>query len=148
MRVCRLIRSPSLISYAELGSTWRFLMREPEQAAHGLGKLIKYCGPDNVVWGTDSIWYGSPQDPIQAFRGFQISPALRARHGYAEITRELRARIFGLSAAKVYGLSPAEVKKYTRRDAISRERTAYLENPQPHFMTYGPKTRREFLRGS
>jgi predicted TIM-barrel fold metal-dependent hydrolase len=43
--------------YAELGSTWRFLMRDPEQAAHALGKLIKYCGEDNVLWGTDSIWY-------------------------------------------------------------------------------------------
>ena len=40
--------------YAELGSTWRFLMRDPEQAAHGLGKLLKHCGPDNVLWGTDS----------------------------------------------------------------------------------------------
>ncbi|OGA71493.1 MAG: amidohydrolase [Betaproteobacteria bacterium RIFCSPLOWO2_12_FULL_65_14] len=131
--------------YAELGSTWRFLMRDPAQAAHALGKLIKYVGPDNVLWGTDSIWYGSPQDQIQAFRAFQISPALRDKHGYPEITRELRAKIFGLSAAKVYGLSPAEVKKYTRRDAISRERTAYLEKPEPHFSTYGPKTRRQFL---
>jgi uncharacterized protein len=32
--------------YAELGSTWRFLMRDPEQAAHAMGKLIKYCGED------------------------------------------------------------------------------------------------------
>jgi predicted TIM-barrel fold metal-dependent hydrolase len=137
--------NPGSNVFAELGSTWRFLMRDPEQAAHGLGKLIKYCGPDNVVWGTDSIWYGSPQDQIQAFRSFQISPALRAEHGYPEITRELRAKVFGLNAAKVYGLSPADVKKYTSRDAISRERTAYLEKPEPHFRTYGPKTRREFF---
>jgi predicted TIM-barrel fold metal-dependent hydrolase len=131
--------------YAELGSTWRFLMRDPEQAAHGLGKLIKYCGPDNVLWGTDSIWYGSPQDQIQAFRTFQISPDLRAKHGYAEMTPQLRAKIFGLSAARVYGLNPAEVRKYTTRDALARERAAYLENPEPHYRTYGPKTRRAFL---
>jgi predicted TIM-barrel fold metal-dependent hydrolase len=137
--------NPGSNVYAELGSTWRFLMRDPEQAAHGLGKLLKYCGPDNVVWGTDSIWYGSPQDQIQAFRTFQISPALRDKHEYPEITREVRAKIFGLNAAKVYGLSPAEVKKYTRRDAIARQRTAYLEKPEPHFRTYGPKTRREFF---
>jgi hypothetical protein len=137
--------SPGSNVYAELGSTWRFLMRDPEQAAHALGKLILHCGENNVLWGTDSIWYGSPQDQIQAFRTFQISPALRARHGYPEITRELRAKVFGLNAAKVYGLSPAEVKKYASRDAISRERTAYLEMPEPHFATYGPKTRREFL---
>jgi uncharacterized protein len=131
--------------YAELGSTWRFLMRDPEQAAHGMGKLIKACGENNVLWGTDSIWYGSPQDQIQALRTFQIAPQLREKHGYAEITPALRAKIFGLNAAKVYGLSAADVKKYTARDAIARERSAYLENPDPHFRTYGPKTRREFL---
>ena len=137
---------PGANVYAELGSTWRFLMRDPEQAAHLVGKLVQHCGPDNVLWGTDSIWYGSPQDQIQAFRTFQIAPRLREQHGYAEITPELRAKIFGGNAAKVYGLSPAEVKKYTSRDSLARERVAYLEDPQPSFLTYGPRTRREFLQ--
>jgi len=131
--------------YAELGSTWRFLMRDPEQAAHAMGKLLKYCGEDNVLWGTDSIWYGSPQDQIQAFRTFQISADLRAKHGYPEITPALRAKIFGLNGAKVYGLSASEVKKYTSRDPVAREKVAYQERPEPGFLTYGPKTRREFL---
>jgi predicted TIM-barrel fold metal-dependent hydrolase len=131
--------------YAELGSTWRFLMRDPEQAAHAMGKLIRHCGEDNVLWGTDSIWYGSPQDQIQAFRSFQISPELRDKHGYAEITPALRAKIFGLSAARVYGLNSSEIRKFTRQDKIARERLAYAEDPQPHFRTYGPKTRRAFL---
>jgi predicted TIM-barrel fold metal-dependent hydrolase len=138
--------APGSNVYAELGSTWRFLMRDPQQAAHLLGKLLQHCGPDNVLWGTDSIWYGSPQDQIQALRSFQIAAELREKHGYAEITPALRAKIFGLNAAKVYGLSAAEIKKYTSRDSIARERVAYLENPQPHFQTYGPKTRREFLQ--
>jgi predicted TIM-barrel fold metal-dependent hydrolase len=136
---------PNSNVYAELGSTWRFLMRDPNSAAHALGKLIKYCGENNVLWGTDSIWYGSPQDQIQAFRVFQIAPELRAMYGYPEITPALRARIFGLNAAKVYGLSAEEVKKHTRADAVVRERAAYREHPQPHYRTYGPKTRREFL---
>jgi predicted TIM-barrel fold metal-dependent hydrolase len=131
--------------YAELGSTWRFLMREPTQAAHALGKLIRYCGEDNVLWGTDSIWYGSPQDQIQAFRTFQISRELREKHGYPEITPALRAKIFGLNASKVYGLSAGEVKKYTERDEIARQRLAYAQRPEPSYLTYGPKTRREFL---
>ena len=132
--------------YAELGSTWRFLMREPEQAAHALGKLMLHCGEDNVLWGTDSIWYGSPQDQIQAFRTFQIAPALRERHAYPEMTRERRAKIFGGNAARVYGLSAAEVRRHTAGDAVARERLAYHERPQPHFTTYGPRTRRDFLR--
>jgi len=118
--------------YAELGSTLRFLMRDPEQAAHVIGKLVKHCGPDNVLWGTDSIWYGSPQDQIQAFRTFQIGAELRQKHGYAEMTPALRAKIFGLNAAKVYGVTPLVRKAAEARD--------------PHFLTYGPKTRREFLQ--
>jgi predicted TIM-barrel fold metal-dependent hydrolase len=124
--------APNANVYAELGSTWRFLMRNPEQAAHALGKLIKYCGEDNVLWGTDSIWYGSPQDQIQAFRTFQIGPALREKHGYAEFTPALRAKIFGLNGARVYGVTPTLRKAAEERD--------------PHFLTYGPKTRREFLQ--
>ena len=137
--------APNSNVYAELGSTWRFLMRDPQQGAHALGKLLTHCGENNVLWCTDSIWYGSPQDQIQAFRTFQIARALREAHGFPEITPALRAKIFGLNAARVYGLSAADVKKYTGRDAIARERTAYLERPEPHYATYGPRTRREFL---
>ncbi len=131
--------------YAELGSTWRFLMRDPQQAAHGLGKLLKYCGPDNVLWGTDSIWYGSPQDQIQAFRTFQISKEFQDKYGYPEITPALRAKIFGLNATRPYKISADEIKLRARGDTVARERLAYLERPEPHFQTYGPKTRREFL---
>ncbi len=137
---------PNSNVYAELGSTWRHLMRDPEQAAHALGKLIRHCGEDNVLWGTDSIWYGSPQDQIVAFRTFQISQEFRERFGYAQITPALRAKVFGLNGARVYGLGAAELKKYIAGDTVARERLAYAENPQPHFLTYGPKTRREFLR--
>ncbi len=98
--------APNSNVYAELGSTWRFLMREPDSAAHALGKLFKYAGQDNVLWGTDSIWYGSPQDQIQAFRTFQIAPSLREAHGYPELTPALRAKVFGLSAMRPTGSRP------------------------------------------
>jgi hypothetical protein len=136
---------PNSNVYGELGSTWRYLMRDPDGAAHALGKLLRYCGENNVLWGTDSIWYGSPQDQIQAFRAFQISPELRAQHGYPEITPALRAKILGLNATRPYGISAVEVKKHTRADRVARERHAYREHPEPHYLTYGPKTRRELL---
>ena len=102
-RACsRTALQPGSNVYAELGSTWRLCMRDPDTAAHTLGKLIKHCGESNVLWGTDSIWYGSPQDQIQAFRTFQIAPELRERHGYAEMTPALRAKIFGLNALRIY----------------------------------------------
>ena len=132
--------------YAELGSTWRFLgLRDPDSAAHTLGKLLRYVGEDNVLWGTDSIWYGSPQDQIQAFRTFQIAPELREKHGYPEITPELRRKVFGLNAARPYALPLDELRRHVDGDAVAREKAAYIERPAPSFATYGPKTRREFL---
>jgi uncharacterized protein len=132
--------------YAELGSTWRYLMRDPDSAAHALGKLFRYVGEDNVLWGTDSIWYGSPQDQIQAFRTFQISPEFRERFGYPAITPELRAKVFGLNAMKPYGITVEEMKQRMAGDRTSHERLAYAEHRDPHFRTYGPRTRREFLQ--
>jgi hypothetical protein len=57
----------------------------------------------------------------------------------------VRAKIFGLNAAQVYGVGAEEVKKFLARDRVARERAAYFERPDPHFGTYGPKTRREFM---
>ena len=137
--------APNSNVYAELGSTWRFLMRDPDNAAHALGKLFRYVGENNVLWGTDSIWYGSPQDQIQAFRTFQISSEFQERFGYPALTPELRRKVFGLNAAVPYGIDAEEIRSLTRNDIVSTEKLAYRENPQPTFLTYGPKTRREFL---
>jgi hypothetical protein len=132
--------APGSNVYAELGSTWRYLMRDPTQAAHALGKLLRAVGEDNLLWGTDSIWYGSPQDQIQAFRAFQIAPELRERHGYPELTPALRAKVFGLNALRPYGIA--------QEDALGRAARATrlpLEE-RAAFETHGPRTRREFLR--
>jgi uncharacterized protein len=131
--------------YAELGSTWRFLMRDPTMAAHGLGKLLAHLGPDNVLWGTDSIWYGSPQDQIQAFRTFQISAELQEKHGYPAITPEIRAKVFGRNALKIYPVPDDVLAKHLAKDAVTKARDDYRNAPDPEFLTYGPRTRREFL---
>ncbi len=136
---------PNSNVYAELGSTWRYLMREPDDAAHVLGKLLKYCGERNVLWGTDSIWYGSPQDQIQAFRAFQISAELQEAHGYPELSRDLKARVFGLNACAPYGISPEEVKLRAGADKVEQRRANYANRPDPSYATYGPKTRRQFF---
>ncbi len=130
--------------YAELGSTWRYAMRDPDSAAHVIGKLVTHIGENNVLYGSDCIWYGSPQDQIQAFRSFQISEELQEKHNYPRMTPKLRAQIFGLNAARPYGIDVDEVIKRARRDEIERRRAAYREDPDPHFLTFGPKTRPAF----
>jgi uncharacterized protein len=93
--------------YAELGSTWYLLMSDPDAAAHALGKLLVTFGTDNILWGTDSIWYGSPQAQIDAFRAFQITPEYQERFGYPELTDEVKQKILGGNAARLYGVEPA-----------------------------------------
>jgi hypothetical protein len=51
---------PNSNVWADLGTTWRELMRKPPEAAHCIGKLVTHIGEDRVLWGTDAIWYGSP----------------------------------------------------------------------------------------
>ncbi len=138
--------APNSNVYAEIGSSWRFLMRSPGDAAHFLGKLFKYVGEDRVLWGTDSIWYGSPQDQIQAVRAFQISEGVRERHGYPEITPELRAKVFGLNGAAAYGLGVDDVQRHAAADTVGRLRRRYAPEREPSHLTYGPATRRQFLR--
>jgi len=131
--------------YAELGSTWRELMKKPDQAAHVLGKLLKHVGEDRILWGTDAIWYGSPQDQIQGFRAFEISPEFQERYGYPALTTERKAKIFGLNAARVYGVDIEQLRKAHAADRISRARAEYAAIARPSFETHGPKTRREML---
>jgi predicted TIM-barrel fold metal-dependent hydrolase len=97
--------SPSNV-YAEMGSAWGRVMNDPVSSQHYIGKLLKYLGPDNIVWGTDCILTGSPQAQIMAFRAFSITPQYQQMYGYPAITADMKAKIFGLNAAKLYHVDP------------------------------------------
>ncbi len=101
--------------YAELGTTWFSVMRDPTQAAHVLGKLLKRVGDDRVLWGTDSIWYGSPQPQIEAFRTFAISDEFQDRFQYPALTDGGRRKVLGANVARLYGIE-APVRKACNLD--------------------------------
>lgn len=96
--------------YAEMGSAWSNVMRDTVQSQHYIGKLLKYLGPDNIVWGTDCILSGSPQSQIDAFRAFQITPQYQEMYGYPALTPAIKAKIFGLNAAKLYHVDPTAAR--------------------------------------
>ena len=135
--------------YAELGSTWQNLIAKPVEAQHAIGKLLLHLGPDRILWGTDSIWYGSPQAQIEAFRTFEISQELQDQYGYPALTAEAKAKILGLNAAALYGIDPEATLCEIRDDQLAA-RKAELDRPATRLSAYGPRTRREFfafLRG-
>ncbi len=91
--------------YAELGSTWFLMLRRPVEAAHVLGKLLVALGPERIVWGTDSTWYGSPQPLIDAFRAFRIPARMQEQFGYPPLTDADKNRILSTNAQEIYDVS-------------------------------------------
>jgi predicted TIM-barrel fold metal-dependent hydrolase len=125
--------------YMELGSTFGQLVTlNPTACAHLLGQIIDAFGSDHVLWGTDSIWYGTPQWQIEAMRRFEIPAALTDKHGYAPLTRSVKEQIFGMNAARLFEVDVDAKRNELPRDYLSRIKMAYLEDgPQPSHTFYG-----------
>jgi uncharacterized protein len=125
--------------YMELGSTFgQLVTTQPEACAHLLGQIIQTFGADHVLWGTDSIWYGTPQWQIDAFRRFQIPDYLIDRHRYQSLTRQVKEQVFGLNAARIFGIDVHAVRHDVPKDALSHIRMSYLEEgPEPSHRVYG-----------
>src|SRR5262249_2912757 len=60
--------------YFELGSTFgQTSAYAPAVCMHMLGQMLQVPhGEDRILWGTDSIWGGSPQNQIERLRRFKI----------------------------------------------------------------------------
>lgn len=133
--------------YAEIGSSFAIaLLDGPEAAAHLIGTLLATFGSRNILWGTDSVWWGSPQFLIDAFKAMQIPPAMQEQFGYPPLTEKAKARILGVNAARLYG-----VKIRAERCAIPPDRLQQAQAAQGGFRAnrrlraWGPTSRRQFL---
>lgn len=92
--------------YSEMGSAWLLASSDPMAAQHYVGKVLKYIGVNRMLWGSECVWFGCPQKQIEAFRTFTISKEFQDKYGYPELTPQIKAGIFGLSAAKLYCIDP------------------------------------------
>ena len=122
-------RNPKINNvYCEIGSFFNVLIiADPVMAMHGIGKNVKTYGSDHVVWGTDCLWWGSPQWAIEAFKKFQISDELCEKFGYKKLTKQDKANILGLNAAKLYKVDVKAKRKGLPADALEKFKAEYLE---------------------
>ena len=119
--------------YADVGLSFGALaVSEPRLAAALLGKLIRGLGADHVLWGTDSIWFGSPQWQIEALRRIEIPADLQEKHGFEPLGPAggpVKSAIFGGNAAGQYGIeldaAGTPVTDYAGDD-LSRLKGEYL----------------------
>ncbi len=157
--------------YAELGSVWRNVMSDPDQAAHLLGKLITFVGPKRIAWGTDSLWYGSPQPEIVGMRKFEFTEAGKELYGLPfglegdveDPTRKapfpertIRNGILGRNAARAYEIRPNARRHKIHCDDVNQVREdGYLRGqpgdpdesaPLSSHLAPGARTRREVMK--
>jgi predicted TIM-barrel fold metal-dependent hydrolase len=107
--------------YMELGSTFALMVAtQPMLCAHVLGMIIQAFGTDHILWGTDSIWWGSPQWQIEALRRLQMPESLMKQFGYSPLSADVKAKIFGLNAAHLYGIDPHTKRNPVPADYVER----------------------------
>ena len=142
--------APNSNVWVDLGTTWRTVLTDPDQAAHVLGKLLHGVGEDRVLWGTDAIWYGSPQPQIMAMRAFEISAEYQDRFHYPALTDARKRKIFGLNAATLFGLDAHAMYCGLNDDPVSTAKAEHAalvrrgDLPAP-WQPRGPLTRRQTI---
>ena len=156
--------------WAELGSVWRDVMSDPDQAAHLLGKLINHVGPKRVCWGTDSLWYGSPHSEIVALRRFEFTERGKELYnlpygleGDVEDptrkaptpARTIRNGIFGRNVASAYNFDPDGKREAILCDDVAKIKDeGYVQNPGTereeiplaNNLLHGPRNRRDAIK--
>jgi hypothetical protein len=101
------------------------------------GQIIQVAGADHILWGTDSIWNGSPQSQIERLRRLKMPEDLMKKYNYAELTDEVKAGILGLNAAKLFNLDVKAKRQAIKADKLTKAREEYRLDPRPSHTAYG-----------
>ena len=118
--------------YGEIGSTFASTaVTNPRFCAAFIGQMVNMMGPERVVWGTDSVWYGSPQWQIEAMRRLEIPSDIMKKFGWkiplGGPNSEVKQKIFGLNSAHLYNLDiKITNEKPFRHDQIAQIKADYL----------------------
>lgn len=124
--------------YFELGSTFQQLSAgNPVRCLHMLGQMLQVAGSDHILWGTDSIWGGSPQSQIVRMRKMTMTDELMEKFKYPKLTDEIKDQILGLNAAKLFNLDPKAKRKAIKADKLTQLREEYKHEATPSNTQYG-----------
>jgi hypothetical protein len=132
-------RNPKIRNiYFELGSTFNQLsMANPVKCLHMLGQMIQTAGADHILWGTDSIWGGSPQSQIERLRRLKMTDELMEKYKYPALSDAIKNQIFGLNAARLFNIDVKARRNAIRSDRLSQIRKEYQRDPWPSNTQFG-----------
>jgi predicted TIM-barrel fold metal-dependent hydrolase len=122
---------------ANLESTVAYLLTNPRLFAEVLGTFL-LAGPDQIVFGSGSnLMHARPL--VEAFAKFQMPRDLVDQFGYPEVTDEVRSKVLGGNALRLYGLDEADVLTAVRDDEFERAKANGY--PSPWSVLRDPATR-------
>jgi predicted TIM-barrel fold metal-dependent hydrolase len=102
--------------YAGLAVAMPFIHPRPRYFAEIMANLLFWLGPDKILFGSDyAIW--TPKWQIEKLMAFELPDDIRQEYG-VELTLEIKRKILGENAARLYGIDPAAHREKLRRDAI------------------------------
>ena len=133
--------------YGEIGTTFaNSAVAHPRFCAAFIGTLVKGLGADHVVWGSDTVWYGSPQWQIEAMRRLEVPDDMKKKYGLPALGGEnslTKQAIFGLNSARIYGLGLNEANNLPNMPSFSEDKIGQLaakfreEGGKPSNKRYG-----------
>jgi predicted TIM-barrel fold metal-dependent hydrolase len=100
--------------YGGLALIPSFIHARPRYFASMLTDLLWFLGPDRLIFGSDYA-ITSPKWIVEHFVDFELSEE-SAREAGTALTLDVKAKILGLNAAKLYGI-PVPAECYVPQDA-------------------------------
>jgi len=126
--------------YGDLGAIFGWtVIAQPKVAAAMMGILIKGLGADHIIWGTDSIWTGSPQWQIEAMRRLEIPEDMQKQHGFAPLGAAdgpVKNAVFAENGFRLFGYK--KDAELARPDRFTEMKAQYeLDGIEPSNLRYG-----------
>jgi uncharacterized protein len=116
--------------YGEVGTAFaNSAVANPRFAAAFIGTLERGLGPDRVLWGTDSLWYGSPQWQIEAMRRLEIPDEMQKKHGFRALGPAdgmVKTAMFSGNSARLYNVNQRAALGTITRDKIAAIKAEYI----------------------
>jgi predicted TIM-barrel fold metal-dependent hydrolase len=105
--------------YGGLAVVAPFAQNRPRKFGEMMGELLFWVGEDNILFGSDyALW--NPDWLIPTFMNAEMTQEQRDEYG-VELTTEVKKKIMGENAARLYDIDIEAQKEKLQNDAMSQE---------------------------
>jgi predicted TIM-barrel fold metal-dependent hydrolase len=102
--------------YAGLSVAMAFIHPRPHYFAEIMANLLFWLGPEKLCFGSDyAVW--SPKWLIEKFMAFELPEEIKKEYG-VELTLDIKRKILGENAARLYGIDIGTQKATLCQDGI------------------------------